>query len=119
MVSFRFEMHSRSLVIARWAAMLLALAAPFLSRAADSERAELEEIQTLALPSLLSVSCVTASSDGRFLYAAAFNSSFISVFTRDPKTGLLELQDEITTPDLQGCVRIRLSADNQFAAVPS
>ena len=56
--------------------MLLVLTNTFVSSGADSDGAELEEIQTLALPSLLSVSCVTASSDGRFLYAAAFNPSF-------------------------------------------
>src|SRR5688572_20557261 len=112
-------MRCRSFVIRCGAAVVVLFAGPFVSLAADRDEAVLEEVQILALPSLTSVSCVTPSSDGRFLYAAAFNSNFVSVFTRDPETGLLDLQDEITTPDLHGCVRIRLSPDNQFAAVPA
>jgi 6-phosphogluconolactonase len=77
------------------------------------------EIQTVALPYLLSVNCATISADGRFFYASAFNANTVAVFVRDPETGLLEPQDEITTPDLEGSVRIRLSRDNHYAVVPS
>jgi 6-phosphogluconolactonase (cycloisomerase 2 family) len=77
------------------------------------------EVQTVALPYLLAVNSVTVSADGRFLYASAFKASTVAVLKRDPETGLLEPQDEITTPDLDGAVRIRLSRDNQYAAVPA
>lgn len=101
----------------RWLCAFIALfpALP-LHLAAASVDQELSELQKLGLPVLRSVTSVTVSDDGRFLYAAAFNAGIVSVFARDPKTGFLEAQDEITTPDLEAAVRVRLSPDGAYAA---
>jgi len=86
------------------------------ARAGDGAETDLVQVQTLALPYLASVTSVAVSSDGRFLYAAAFNSGTVAVCVRDPQTGLLEGRDEIATPDLQAAVRINLSKSNEYAA---
>ena len=109
-------MHTRSftrLTISLFAAVLLC-ATGAVPRAHGVENA-LAEVQNLSLPFLQSVTSVAVPRDGRFLYAAAFNSGVVAVFVRDPQTGLLEAQDEITTPDLEAAVRVRLSPDEKYA----
>jgi 6-phosphogluconolactonase (cycloisomerase 2 family) len=104
--------------IPRLAALILAVAAADAGVADDGDLAKsetpLHEIQKVSLPTLAAATSVTVSPDGRFLYAAAFSRSYLNIFKRDPATGLIELQDSITSPDLKAVVMFRLSRDGIY-----
>jgi 6-phosphogluconolactonase (cycloisomerase 2 family) len=77
---------------------------------------ELKEVQRVTSEHLMSVTSVAPSNDGKFLYAAAFNSHVVSAFKRDPETGQLELIQGSQVPELQTAVSVRLSPDNRYAS---
>ncbi len=101
----------------------LAALAVFLSTGlgAAEESDELETVQEISLPELRNVVCVTMSRDGKFLYATgtayAIQQGAVVIFKRDGDTGKLSLANTVKPPDLTGPMRIRLSSDEQFAAV--
>jgi 6-phosphogluconolactonase (cycloisomerase 2 family) len=76
---------------------------------------DLEEVQNLNLELLRSVTCVVMPEDGKFLYAAAYNSDVVAAFSRDTATGQLELEQDISSKELDAAVSIRLSRDGQYA----
>ena len=67
-------------------------------------------------PTLKSVTSVEISSDGAFLYAAAFGQNTISVFSIDEGSGTLsEVQTISDAEKLKGAVAVRLSSDSSLA----
>ena len=85
-----------------------------LEKASARDLAEVQREQQDFLRSATSV-CITR--DGKFLYAAAFNSSTVAAFKRDAASGKIENDASMETPELAAAVSIVLSADDQFAAV--
>jgi 6-phosphogluconolactonase (cycloisomerase 2 family) len=86
------------------------------SGTASRPAGDLEEVQVFKDDGLLrSVTGVAIPEDGRFLYAAAFNSSTVVIFKRDVETGQIERLDSITGPHLAAAVSVRLSPDGRFA----
>jgi 6-phosphogluconolactonase (cycloisomerase 2 family) len=81
------------------------------------ERRDLEEVQNLKLEYLKSVTCVSISKDGRFVYASAFNSSVVAVFKRDAATGQIENLSWMEVPELSAAVSVKLSPNDQYATV--
>lgn len=75
----------------------------------------LKEVQIISPDDLRSVTGIDISADGKFLYAAAFNSSNVTAFTRDTETGQLTYLNSTTGPDLQAAVSVRLSKDGTLA----
>jgi 6-phosphogluconolactonase (cycloisomerase 2 family) len=73
--------------------------------------ADLPEIQVMQRPDLQSVTSVTISPDGAYLYAAAFNPGNVLTFKRDVTSGKIEYQDLITGEGLNAAVSVNLSAD--------
>ncbi len=77
-------------------------------------------VEKVASPLLESITSVTLSADGRFLYAAAFGSKTVSVFAVDRETGKLSNFQSITDEDeLKGCVSVRLGAGDALAVAAS
>lgn len=71
-------------------------------------------------PSLDCVTSATVSNDGRFLYTAAWKACAVSQFSVDPRTGRLTFVEALQDAhDWRGAVALRLSADDQLAAVTS
>ena len=97
------------------AASLIAL----LSVYATSEAGDLREIQVMQRPDLRSVTSVTISQDGKFLYAAAFNPGNVLTFKRDLTSGKIDYQDLITGPGLSAAVSVNLSADGGYLTAAS
>jgi 6-phosphogluconolactonase (cycloisomerase 2 family) len=83
------------------------------AQAADTD--ELEEVQILALPNLKGVTSVTISKDGKFVYAAAYQASAISVFERDAESGKLTPGDALQGQEYATAISIRLSHDEKNA----
>lgn len=78
---------------------------------------DLEEVQRTQQDSLRSTASVSVSHDGKFLYAAAYRSSAVSVFKRDEKTGRIEGDTWMQIPELDGAVGVQVSPDDKLAAV--
>ena len=70
-------------------------------------------------PDLNSVTSVTISPDGAYLYAAAFNPGNVVTFKRDIATGKIEYQDLITGEGLKAAVSVNLSADGRYLIASS
>ena len=78
---------------------------------------QLSFVDAVSAPQLDSVVSVAISADGRFLYAAAYNSRAVSVLSRDPESGKLAMVDSIVDPEsLDGVTALRLNPDNRYAA---
>lgn len=85
-------------------------------RATLDPAGDLEEVQNLNLELLRSVTCVVMSEDGKFLYAAAYNGDVVAAFSRDAATGQLELEQDISSKELdalQGVFRVACSPDGR------
>jgi 6-phosphogluconolactonase (cycloisomerase 2 family) len=85
------------------------------SASTEKQPGDLEEVQRLTDDILMSVTSVAISPDGKFAYAAAFNSHTISTLRRDIESGKLEIIDATQGPDLQCVVSVRLSRDGEYA----
>ncbi|MEO7317651.1 MAG: beta-propeller fold lactonase family protein, partial [Chthoniobacteraceae bacterium] len=83
----------------------------------EAQRRPLEEVQRFSSEELRAVTSVRVSDDGKFLYAAAYQSSAVAVFKRNATTGQIEADASIETPELAAAVSVRLSPDNKLAAV--
>lgn len=86
-------------------------------QAADTEAyvGRLIQVQKVQAESLRSATSVTVSPDGKFVYAAAFNSDAVTVFKRHSGTGELEADYTFTGPNLDAVVNLRLSRDGEYA----
>ncbi len=84
--------------------------------ACGAEDSELGEVQTVTLPNLQGVTSVTITKEGKFVYAAAFQASAISVFERDAETGKLTSRDVLQGAEYNSAICIRLSHDENYAA---
>ena len=90
-------------------------------RAEESNPDEVEEQRLAYLDSvkrddLDAVTSVVVSSDGRFLYASAYQAASHVVFSRDQKTGkLTHIQTVQNVERLAGATALRLSRDERFA----
>jgi 6-phosphogluconolactonase (cycloisomerase 2 family) len=96
------------------AGLLLACSACF-SAAADP----LQEAQVVQREDLASVTSVTISPDGLFLYAAAFNPGNVLTFRRDIATGQLTFSDILTGDALNAAVSVNLSHDARYLVASS
>jgi hypothetical protein len=81
-----------------------------------AETDDLEQVQSLDLPNLKGVTSVTISKTGKFVYAAAYQASAISVFERDAESGKLTPGDVLQGPEYVRAISIRLSQDENYAA---
>ncbi len=77
---------------------------------------DLEEVERVIEPFLKSVTSVTLSPDGKFLYAASFSSHYITIFKRDETSGKLTPELSISGPKSTATVRVRLSRDGNLMA---
>ena len=105
---------------ARLPAFLVPLLGALLLPAAtlfSKDEPELTTVATVESDFLKSVTSVRLPRDGKYLYAAAFNSDTVAVFKRDAATGRIENESWMETPELKCAVSIRLSPDDQYAAV--
>jgi 6-phosphogluconolactonase (cycloisomerase 2 family) len=59
---------------------------------------------------------VIISSDGKFVYAAAFGGNTVSTCQRDPETGLLQPTDVLTDPALGSVAFLCFSNDEKYVA---
>jgi len=85
----------------------------------ETALADLPEIQVMQRDDLRSVTSVTISPDGAFLYAAAFNPGNVLTFKRDVASGKLEYLDLITGAGLNAAVAVNLSADGNYLVASS
>jgi imidazolonepropionase-like amidohydrolase/6-phosphogluconolactonase (cycloisomerase 2 family) len=77
----------------------------------------LRHASSISRDSLQMVTGVEVSSDGKFLYAAAWRAAAITVFQRDLETGELSHLQELIDPDtLGGVTAVRLSPDGRYLA---
>src|SRR5687767_15572885 len=97
----------------------LVCAAFLITYTAESAAADLREIQVMQRPDLNSVTSVTISPDGAYLYAAAFNPGNVLTFKRDIATGKIEYQDLITGEGLKAAVSVNLSGDGRYLIASS
>lgn len=81
----------------------------------SADTSVLKEVQILSPDDLRSVTGIDISADGKFLYAAAFNSSNVTAFTRDTAAGTLTVLESTTGPNMQSAVSVRLSKDGTLA----
>jgi 6-phosphogluconolactonase (cycloisomerase 2 family) len=95
-----------------WSPNLLALEAA--GSPSEKQPGDLDQVQNLSSDELASVTSVVISPDGRFAYAAAFNSDTITSFVRDPESGELKFLDSITQAALDCAVAFRLSRDGNL-----
>ncbi len=80
----------------------------------------LEPVASEPREDLQSVVGIAVSSDGKYVYAAAYRSSAAVVFARDPQSGLLtHIQTFSDKTNLFGAVSIRLSPGGRYATVAS
>lgn len=80
----------------------------------------LELVSKTARPTLAGVTSVEVSKDGRYLYAAAWQSDAVNVFSRDLDSGeLTHLQEIVDDEYLDGAVALRLSSDGKYAVATS
>jgi 6-phosphogluconolactonase (cycloisomerase 2 family) len=76
----------------------------------------LKYVTSLASDDLQGVVSVEISNDGKYAYAAAYQSKAVVAFSRDPKTGLLTLMESLAdAAELDGVTALRLSPDNKLA----
>lgn len=109
--------HITAISSACWLMLLAPVPA---ASAADHPRGKLELASKVSRPSLGSVTSVTISADGNYLYAAAWDPGAVNVFQRDQATGeLTHLQELSDETHLNGAVALRLSPSNDYAAVTS
>lgn len=107
---------ARSFLLA--AALLFPASALFAGEECRSApAADLEEVQRTQQSWLRSTASVCVSRDGKFLYAAAYRSSAVSVCKRDAKTGRIEGDTWMQIPELDGAVGVQVSPDDTLAAV--
>ena len=81
---------------------------------ADEEKRDLKEVQIVTAEYLTRCSCVSMSTDGKFLYVAA-STGFVSIFERDAQTGRIDNRSWLQMPEFSWAVSIRLSPDNRYA----
>ncbi len=82
--------------------------------------AELRHVGLVQREDLRGCCTVVSSSDGKFLYAAAFQTISIVVFRRDPATGALEHLQSLADPEnLGGVVCVRVSPSGKRALAVS
>ena len=85
-----------------------------------TEFRQLRHLQTVTRDDLNAVCSTNLSSDGKYLYAAAWQAAAILTFERDPQSGLLtHRQSIIDETDLRGTTTIRLSPDGRYAVAPA
>lgn len=76
----------------------------------------LEFVAGVPRDSLDSVTSVSISSDGKFLYASAWQAAAVNVFARNVETGeLTHLQEIVDSDNLDGATALRLSPDEKYA----
>jgi 6-phosphogluconolactonase (cycloisomerase 2 family) len=78
---------------------------------------ELADVQDVAPPSLQGVTSVTITKDGKFVYTAAYQAGAISIFERNAESGKLTPRDGLLGPECASAICIRLSHDENTAAV--
>ena len=94
----------------------LSLSAPPSVRAEEEAKHRLAYLESVQRDDLHAVSSVVVSSDGRFLYASAYQAAGHVVFSRDEKTGqLTHIQTVQDRARLLGATSLRLSRDERFA----
>ena len=98
-------------------AALISAAVPCANGESDRFSGELKEVQNLNLDFLKAVTCVTASRDGKFLYATAFNGNVVAVFNRDAESGEISFARSNESEELDAAVSVRLSPNDRYAAV--
>ncbi|MBW3543658.1 MAG: lactonase family protein [Planctomycetes bacterium] len=85
----------------------------------ESQASGIQLVESHQRPELAFVTSAECSSDGRFVYAAAWQPGTVSIFARDPKTGRLQRTQSFAGANMQGAVSIRLSPDERLAAAPA
>jgi len=76
---------------------------------------KLEYVDHLTRKDLICVTSIETSPDGKFAYAAAYNSSALIVFERDKETGYLKHVQTISNrEDFDGAVCARVSPDGGY-----
>jgi beta-lactamase regulating signal transducer with metallopeptidase domain/DNA-binding beta-propeller fold protein YncE len=84
----------------------------------DTRRETFVYASSAEYPELQSVTSVTVSPDGRFVYTAAFSFGTIGIFQRDVETGILKDPTFMTDDtNLEGAVALRLTKDGRRAVV--
>jgi 6-phosphogluconolactonase (cycloisomerase 2 family) len=79
-------------------------------------RTGLAYLGNIQRPEMLGIVTAESSADGKFLYAAAWKTSAISVFQRDQATGALTHAQSLSEGEnLQGAIGVRLSPDDRLA----
>jgi 6-phosphogluconolactonase (cycloisomerase 2 family) len=85
-------------------------------RALREAGAELRHVGLVQRDDLRGCCTITSSSDGKFLYAAAYPTNTIVAFRRDPATGSLEhLQSLTDAENLKGVTCVRLAPSGKRA----
>jgi 6-phosphogluconolactonase (cycloisomerase 2 family) len=101
-------------------AALISAAVPCANGESDRFSGELKEVQNLNLDFLKAVTCVTASRDGKFLYATAFNGNVVAAFNRDAESGEISFARSNESEELDAAVSVAglcFSPDGKFVYV--
>ncbi len=86
------------------------------STAQDANAKRLQQVGTVTHANLQSVVGLEISKDGKYLYASAYASGAISIFSRDQTTGELSLMEAVVDKDnLLGMTDMKVSPNGLYA----